>query len=133
CVWRHHRSTRHSPARRSVGHAVGLLLPDSARLECRDNLLLVAASVTAHQDFAVLGIFDRQAWLAILMGGAPCHPRAADLATTECPGDDFSGHSGSGRWHTAFSTVRRVSLLLPEGFRSKHDGRLQTQKFWAPV
>jgi len=73
------------------------LLPDPARLEYRDDLLLVAAGVTAHQDFVVLGILDGQAWLAILVGGAPCHPRGADLATTEGPGDGFSGHGRRAR------------------------------------
>ena len=56
-------------------------------LERRDDLLLVATGVAAHQHFAAVGVFDGQARLPILVCRAPCHPLCAGLPTTKCLGD----------------------------------------------
>src|SRR5262249_3288732 len=73
------------------------LIPDPARPERRDDLLLVAPGVAAHQDFAAVGVLDGKARISIGVRRAARHPTAAHLSPVEGLGNGFSGHGAPRR------------------------------------
>ena len=68
-----------------------LAFPQSAFLQGRDHVALVAPGMTAHQHLAV-SVSDGEAGLAVVMSWAARHPGLSDLAATKRPSDGFSGH-----------------------------------------
>src|SRR5262249_9975972 len=89
--------------------------PRLPRLESRNHMLLIAAGVAAHEH-SVLGVGDRQARLAVVMGGAARHPTAARLSPVEGLGNGFSSHGAPRLDHcrmeknpVTFSTICRAS------------------------
>ena len=100
CAWRRRDPAGRSAAARGADRtdaARPFSAHRAARPQRRDDPLLVAAGVAAHQHLAVVGVTDRQARLAIVMGRAARHPAAADLAPAEGLGDGLSGHGAPRR------------------------------------
>ena len=72
--------------------SIALAAPYAERLERRDHLLLFATGVAMHQHPVVVGVADRQAGRAVIVGRAARHPANARAPGAECPGDGFSRH-----------------------------------------
>ena len=61
--------------------------PQATRPQSCNHLHLFAASVAAHQNFVIVGITYRQAWRAVVVGGAARNPISANLVATQRLGD----------------------------------------------
>ena len=84
-------------ARRARERARTVLGPQAARAQRRDDALLVAAGMAAHQHLAVVRVADRKARRAVVMRRAARRPAAAGLPPAEGLGDGFSGHGAPPR------------------------------------
>ena len=77
--------------RRTRKRAQTVLGPQAARSKRRDDALLVATGVAAHQYLAVVRVADREARRPIVMRWAARGPAAAGLAPSEDLGNGLSG------------------------------------------
>src|SRR5580700_2867362 len=87
-------------------HRAALAFPGTAPPKCGYHILLIASGMAADEHFAVAGIGDREARLAIVMRWTARHPCPAGSVPAERSGDRFSFHGalrGPAAWKARYS------------------------------
>jgi hypothetical protein len=69
-----------------------ILIPQPTRAKRCDHLSLFTPGMAAHQHLAVIAFPNGEAWLAVIVGWATCHPATAEPAPAKPSPDNLSLH-----------------------------------------